>query len=247
MNEAIVGIAACYGIGSAVEAIMKEDCDFMAIIEAIPRNCERYWNKMALLYVAHVESCKGLADEKVEEFYATKWIDLKSRFLDDEYIHLIFAIMTIQRRSDSTNCPLISEGRTHDINYKDSLIVFVSNREVDLLSEISIISQLTIIHSKSSLPSCLRIRCKVFPFMINLLREELKNISQRLKIDSFLLDQSNFDCAKKLAVFDMDSTLIKEETIDEIGREVGKSLEISVKNILTVGNNKESHEWRNRF
>ena len=59
------------------------------------------------------------------------------------------------------------------------------------------------------------------------LRERLKVIGRRLDVDVVVQRESVFRRRKRLALFDLDSTLIAQETIDEIAAEAGVEEEVS--------------------
>src|SRR6185437_13323294 len=53
------------------------------------------------------------------------------------------------------------------------------------------------------------------------IKEELLTIARTLNVDVALQSESHYRRAKRLVVFDMDSTLIQGEVIDELAREKG--------------------------
>ncbi|MEH6443192.1 MAG: phosphoserine phosphatase SerB [Oceanospirillaceae bacterium] len=53
------------------------------------------------------------------------------------------------------------------------------------------------------------------------LRQKLKALAQTLQLDLVLMAQNEVNKKRKLAVFDMDSTLIKVEVIDELAKRAG--------------------------
>ena len=53
------------------------------------------------------------------------------------------------------------------------------------------------------------------------LRMDLKQLARQLKVDLVLLAHREFQRKRKLAVFDMDSTLIQVEVIDELAKKAG--------------------------
>lgn len=58
------------------------------------------------------------------------------------------------------------------------------------------------------------------------IRNELHRLSQLYKVDLFLQVESEFRHLKRLAVFDMDSTLIQQECLDEMARLAGVEEEV---------------------
>lgn len=53
------------------------------------------------------------------------------------------------------------------------------------------------------------------------LRKKLKGLAENIQVDLVLLEKNQANRARKLAVFDMDSTLIKVEVIDELAKKAG--------------------------
>lgn len=64
--------------------------------------------------------------------------------------------------------------------------------------------------------------------------ESLGNFETRTGIDIILQENTDYRKHKKLIVFDMDSTLIQQEVIDEIAAFVGVKAEVAVRYILRI-------------
>ena len=69
--------------------------------------------------------------------------------------------------------------------------------------------------------SCIELRVCGEPADIDALRAEFSNLAQELGVDIALQEDTLFRRNRRLAVFDMDSTLIEAEVIDELAKAAG--------------------------
>lgn len=73
----------------------------------------------------------------------------------------------------------------------------------------------------------------------------IKNFLKECKIDFSLEEEENFMSKKKMVIFDMDSTLIQQEVIDEIAKLANIEKRVSVfTKISQIGNNRNGNERR---
>ncbi len=75
--------------------------------------------------------------------------------------------------------------------------------------------------STESSKSCIELRVCGEPVDVDALRADFFNLAQELGVDIALQDDTLFRRNRRLAVFDMDSTLIEAEVIDELAKAAG--------------------------
>ncbi|MCB1652402.1 MAG: ACT domain-containing protein, partial [Pseudomonadales bacterium] len=75
--------------------------------------------------------------------------------------------------------------------------------------------------------SCIELRVCGEPTDLQALREAFFNLAQELNVDIALQEDTLFRRHRRLAVFDMDSTLIQAEVIDELAKAAGVGEQVS--------------------
>lgn len=75
--------------------------------------------------------------------------------------------------------------------------------------------------------ACVELSVRGYPLDLDSMKERFMEISQELGVDISFQEDNIYRRNRRLVVFDMDSTLIQQEVIDEIAREAGVYDEVS--------------------
>ena len=75
--------------------------------------------------------------------------------------------------------------------------------------------------------ACVELSVRGYPLDLDTMKERFMEISQELGVDISYQEDNIYRRNRRLVVFDMDSTLIQQEVIDELAREAGVYQEVS--------------------
>jgi len=114
---------------------------------------------------------------------------------------------------------LLSRSVTAEQVARVSGITAAHGLNIDNITRLSSRPPLTTEHKKSI--ACIEFSVRGTPPDIDALRKDFLHISSELDIDVAFQEDSIFRRNRRLVVFDMDSTLIQEEVIDELAKEAG--------------------------
>ncbi len=114
---------------------------------------------------------------------------------------------------------LLSRSITAEQIERVSAITACHGLNIDNISRLSSRPPLTTEHKKSI--ACVEFSVRGTPPDINALKKDFLQISDELGMDVAFQEDSIFRRNRRLVVFDMDSTLIQAEVIDELAKEAG--------------------------
>jgi len=105
-----------------------------------------------------------------------------------------------------------------------SSIVFVHGLNIDTISRLS--GRVSLNNRSDTGKACIEFSLKGSPLDIGAFRSELMSVSNEMDVDIAVQEDNLFRRNRRLAVFDMDSTLIDTEVIDELAIKAGVGKEV---------------------
>ena len=206
------------GITQAVsEVLMHHDCYILDIGQSVIHD------NLNLGFLVRTPLGHKLEDIKSEIFPSLDAFTLKIRFqeIDEES----YTYWVNQQGKPRHIVTLLSRRVTAEHIARVSAVTVRHALNIDKITRLS--GRLPLNRVESSSRSCVELSLRGLPIDLAKFRSSLLEMSSEMEVDIAYQEDSIFRRNRRVVVFDMDSTLIESEVIDELAKEIGFGNEVS--------------------
>lgn len=229
------------GVTQAVsEALMDHRCDILDISQSVIHD------NLNLGLLARIPLGHQLEKIKDEIFSSLSLIDMRVRFqliADEDYSNWVD-----QQGKPRHIVTLLSRKVTAEHIARVTAVTVEHGLNIDKITRLS--GRMSLDRMESSSRSCVEFSLRGVPLDLAVLRSSLLEMSSEMDVDMAYQEENIFRRNRRLVVFDMDSTLIDAEVIDELAKEIGAGEQVAEITAATMRGEldfKESFSRRLRF
>jgi len=206
------------GITQAVsEVLMHHDCDILDISQSVIHD------NLNLGLLTRAPLGQQLEKIKSEIFSSLSALEMKVRF--QEVSEASYSSWVDQQGKPRHIVTLLARRVTAEHIARVTEVTVKNQLNIDKITRLS--GRVPLNRMEKSSRSCVEFSLRGLPVDLPVFRSSLLEMSSEMEVDIAYQEDNIFRRNRRVVVFDMDSTLIDAEVIDELAKEVGAGEEVS--------------------